>query len=105
MILVTISGKSFFQQNFNLKITRIQRGLDLGCCWMLFFFVKKGLLARCYVLCSFLLFFFFFETKDLYSFFVLLSLQPQVALSGLKYVHVGMYDKDQNEMIFFYFQL
>jgi hypothetical protein len=45
-ILVTISGKSFFQQNFNLKMTRIQGGLDLGCCWMLFFTVEKGLLAR-----------------------------------------------------------
>jgi hypothetical protein len=45
-ILVTICGKSFFQQNFNLKTTRIQHGLDLGCCWMLFFTVEKGLLAR-----------------------------------------------------------
>jgi hypothetical protein len=31
-IIVTISAKSFFQQNFNLKWTRIQRGMDLGCC-------------------------------------------------------------------------
>jgi hypothetical protein len=46
LILVTISAKSFFQQNFNLKWTRIQRGLDLGCFWMLFFTVEKGLLAR-----------------------------------------------------------
>jgi hypothetical protein len=45
-ILVTISAKSFFQQNFNLKWTRIQRGLDLRCCWMFFFTVEKGLLAR-----------------------------------------------------------
>jgi hypothetical protein len=44
-ILVTKSAKSFFQQNFNLKWTRIQRGLDLGCCWMLFFTIEKGLLA------------------------------------------------------------
>jgi hypothetical protein len=40
-ILVTISAKSFFQQNFNLKWTRIQRGPDLGFCWMLFFTVEK----------------------------------------------------------------
>jgi hypothetical protein len=45
-ILVTISARSFFQQNFNLKWTRIQCGLDLGCYWMLFFTVEKGLLAR-----------------------------------------------------------
>jgi hypothetical protein len=32
IILVTISTKSFFQQNFNLIWTRIQHGLDLGCC-------------------------------------------------------------------------
>jgi hypothetical protein len=31
-ILVTISGKCFFQQNFNLKMTRIQRGIGS---WML----------------------------------------------------------------------
>jgi hypothetical protein len=30
IILVTISAKSIFQQNFNLKLARIQRGLDLG---------------------------------------------------------------------------
>jgi hypothetical protein len=30
-ILVTMSAKSFFQQNFNLNWTRIQRGMDLGC--------------------------------------------------------------------------
>jgi hypothetical protein len=45
-ILVTMSAKSFFQQNFNLKWTRIQCGMDLGCCWMLFFTVEKGRLAR-----------------------------------------------------------
>jgi hypothetical protein len=45
-ILVTISGKSFFQQNFNLKMTRIHHGMDLGCYWMLFFTVEKDLLAR-----------------------------------------------------------
>jgi hypothetical protein len=45
-ILVTISAKSFFQQNFNLKWTKIQRGMDLGYCWMLFFIVEKDLLAR-----------------------------------------------------------
>jgi hypothetical protein len=45
-ILVTISGKRFFQQNFNLKMKRIQHGVDLGCCWMLFFSVEKGVLAR-----------------------------------------------------------
>ena len=44
-ILVIISTKSFFQQNFNLKWTRIQRGLDLRCCCMLFFIVVKDLLA------------------------------------------------------------
>jgi hypothetical protein len=41
-ILVTISAKSFFQQNFNLNWTRIQRGLDLGCYWMLFFLCREG---------------------------------------------------------------
>jgi hypothetical protein len=46
-ILVTISAKSFFQKNFNLKWTRIQCGLDLGCCWMLFSIVEKGL-QECY---------------------------------------------------------
>jgi hypothetical protein len=33
-------------ENFNLKWTRIQRGMDLGCYWMLFFPAEKGLLAR-----------------------------------------------------------
>jgi hypothetical protein len=28
----TLSAKTFFQQNFNLKWTRIQGGMDLGCC-------------------------------------------------------------------------
>jgi hypothetical protein len=42
-ILVTISGKRFFQQNFNLKMTRIQHGVGS---WMLFSTVEKGLLAR-----------------------------------------------------------
>jgi hypothetical protein len=31
-ILVIISAKSYFYQNFNLKWKRIQCGLDLGCC-------------------------------------------------------------------------
>jgi hypothetical protein len=35
-ILVTMSAKSYFQENFNLKWIRIQHGVDLGCCWMLF---------------------------------------------------------------------
>jgi hypothetical protein len=37
IILVTISAKNFIQQNFNLKMTRIQRGVGS---WMLF---EKGL--------------------------------------------------------------
>jgi hypothetical protein len=47
IILVTISAKNFFQQNF--KMTRIQRGLGS---WMLFSTVEKGLvveLEECYV--------------------------------------------------------
>jgi hypothetical protein len=28
-------------ENFNLKWTRIQRGMDLGCCWMLFFLQRR----------------------------------------------------------------
>jgi hypothetical protein len=28
-------------ENFNLKWTRIQRGVDLGCCWMLFFLLRR----------------------------------------------------------------
>jgi hypothetical protein len=35
--------------NINLKWTRIQRGMDLGCSWMLLdalFLVEKGLLAH-----------------------------------------------------------
>jgi hypothetical protein len=29
-ILVTISGKSFFPNNFNLKLTRFEHGVNLG---------------------------------------------------------------------------
>jgi hypothetical protein len=44
-ILVTLSVKSSFQQNFNLKWARIQCGMDLGCSWMFFFTVDKDLLS------------------------------------------------------------
>jgi hypothetical protein len=42
IILVTMSSKNFFQQNFNLKMTRIQHGVGS---WMLFSIVEKGLVA------------------------------------------------------------
>jgi hypothetical protein len=45
-ILVTISAKSFFQQNFNLKWTRIQRSLDLGLLLDALFTIEKAMLAR-----------------------------------------------------------
>jgi hypothetical protein len=38
-------------ENFNLKWTRIQRGVDLGCCWMLFFLLRRvcwPALEECY---------------------------------------------------------
>jgi hypothetical protein len=41
-------------ENFNLKWTRIQRGVDLGCCWMLFFLLRRvcwPALEECYVAC------------------------------------------------------
>ena len=48
-ILVTISTRTSSKKNFNLMWTRIQCGLDLGCCWMLFFTIEKDRLAcPCY---------------------------------------------------------
>jgi hypothetical protein len=52
-ILVTISGKRFFQQNFNLKMTRIQRGVGswldaVGCSFPLLRRVCWPALEECY---------------------------------------------------------
>jgi hypothetical protein len=46
IVLVIVGEKRFPPPNFNLKTVRIQHAVDLGCCWMLFCTVEKGLLAR-----------------------------------------------------------